>query len=488
MRKNIASKIKWLQLISFLVLITSCQRDIYIGSAPELPPKDGKIFIQSSPSHVKIYYQRKNTGLMTPDSLTWFENGSHIITLKRELLKDTSFTVTTEENKTTNVFIDYYANPGHYGKFWCYSKPDGANIFINDSSTGFQTPHLFEHYFPDYYKIKLTKPEHRADSTVLAIEGGKLKSVFLTLEDTTKWVSYLAFNSSNPTNYYNDIITDHNNVKWAAADSGVVSFDGKDWHYYNYNNSTIPKGVTFKLAVDAANNIWAATVRGLFVFNGSSWMDYTGNLPSSVVLTVTNDKNGIVWIGTVGGLVRFDGAQWKVFNTQNSGIFGDAISVVSAASDGKIWFGSSAIGSYDGTNWTKWTFDNMKLDPAIGLNIKDLKVDLDGRVWVAHTKAPKIGIRGGFTMYDGSSWKEIKIPALQIDDIKSINVDGNNFKWIGTANGLGKFLQPENVSVLFHLSTQIPVENVSGVTLDHNGDLWIAGFGYGIAKIKKGNF
>ncbi len=474
--------------ILFSIFIVSCEKEVFTGPQDPPPPQNGKLFIQSSPTNAKIYYHNKYMGLNTPDSLVWLNNGTQSITLKMDLFKDTTFNMVADEKKITSIFIDYYTNPGHYGKIDCDSDTYGADIFINGSNTGKKTRATLSPYFPGYYNVKLTMKEHRADSTVLPVHGGQSNYVYFELEDTTKWVTYKTSNSKIPRDNINCIVSDQNNVKWMTADSGLVSFDGREWKYYDDKNSILPNTGYFKLLVDKQNYLWIATVKGLFVRIGNTFYNYSYNLPSNVVPSLSCDDNGIMWIATPEGLVKYDGSVWKTYNVSNSGIYGNLLSCVSAGKNGKVWFAGNKIGSFDGVNWTDWDMDNMGLDPSIGMDISDLKVDLDGKVYATHLTIIKRGIRGGLTCFDGTKWSEIAIPIFYKIDMFSIDIDANNNKWIGAQTGLAKFQQISDLKVFHNLSKQVPVNGVRGTTIDRNGDLWYATFGNGIVRIKNGNY
>jgi len=82
-------------------------------------------------------------------------------------------------------------------------------------------------------------------------------------------------------------------------------------------------------------------------FDGVNWTVYnTSNsgLPSDDVTVVAIDKQGNKWIGTWwGGLAKFDGVNWTVYNTSNSGLPGDYVLAIAIDSAGNRW-----IGTYEG--------------------------------------------------------------------------------------------------------------------------------------------
>jgi prepilin-type processing-associated H-X9-DG protein len=477
-----------LSFILSLFLLVSCDKEIFTGLPDEPAPTNGKIFIQSNPPKATIYYNKRNMGLTTPDSLVWLNNGVQSITLKMDLFKDTTFNMTADDKKMTSIFIDYYLNPGHYGKIDCNSDPWGADIYINGLSTGQKTRSTLSPYFPGYYKVKVTMKEHRADSTLLPVHGGKSNYVFFDLEDTTKWVTYKTSNSNIPADAIKCIAVDQYNTKWMTTDSALISFNGKSFKIYNNKNSILPENGFTKLLVDKKNNLWIATIKGLYLYDGNSFYNYSDKLPSIVVSSISCNDNGIIWFATSEGLVKYDGTSWKNYNTSNSGINGNLIALVSVGNDGTVWFLNYQIGSFDGVNWAFWDMSNMNVKSAIGLDVSDIKVDHDGKVWASHRSFIRKGITGGFTCYNGSYWSEIKFAEFSTTDINSIDIDANNYKWLGAQYGLGKFLQPTSIKKFYLLSRQVPAANVTGTVIDRNGDLWFITNGSGIVKIKNGNY
>lgn len=470
----------------------TCEKEVFTGINEIEYIENGKIYLSSNPTNAKIYLDGKNTGLKTPDSLTWLKSGNHAITLKMDYFKDTVLNVTAEDKKVTDLFVDYYLNPGHFGKIECKSNPDNAEIIFNDNPTGLKTPHTFTKLFPGYYKVKFNYPEHWPDSSVIRVDGGKTTQLYLKLVDTTTWVNYSIKNSKLTSNHLSVVVVDKNNVKWVGTrDKGLLRFDGKEWTSYRKDNSPLPFDFINSVAVDNQNNIWVGTTGGLVVYNNGNWTNYTSQLPDVYVTSVASDQSGNTWVGTQKGLAKFDGASWQTFNTSNSGLPGNFVTSIAADNQNRIWIGTNAFGisMFDGSKWVVYNMSNMRLPVYAGNDITNINVDKNGIVWAAHLVNDKAGNAGGLTKFDGTSWSYITLNGVLSTQIDAIYVDNDNYKWVGTKNGLTKFLDPSNEEIYFNtLNSQLPASQVKGIALDAKGDLWIATFGGGLAKLKKGNF
>ena len=124
-------------LISFLFLVFTflgCDKEVSRSPVEADAPK-GFIYVDSNPQEFIIYVNDKNTGRLTPDSVSYIEAGEYEITLKKKYYKDTSVVVLLGEDEKQNLNIDILANPSMYGNLTLATQPAGASISINDSGT-----------------------------------------------------------------------------------------------------------------------------------------------------------------------------------------------------------------------------------------------------------------------------------------------------------------------------------------------------------------
>ncbi|MCL6100787.1 MAG: PEGA domain-containing protein, partial [Bacteroidetes bacterium] len=392
-------------VIPVIMFFISCEQKVYTGDTVQPSAANGKIILKTVPEGATVYLNDKNMGVKTPDSLVWLQPGDYDVTLKLRLFKDIKFRATILSDNKVNYYYNYYSDPSNFGSIQCTSKPTSANVFLNDSLTGFKTPAVINNLFPGDYKVKLTLPNCRADSAIVTVKGGTTKSVSFTLDDTTKWVSYKINNSPIASNFVSSVVTDKNNVKWIGTlDKGLCRFDGKNWQIFTKSNSPLIYNFINCLAIDRNDNLWIGTPGGLMVYNGSTWIDYSSNLPSVYVSTVAFDNSGNTWIGTQEGLVKFDGSSWQTFRTTNSGLGGNFVLSLAVDVQNKIWIGTNAFGIsvFDGKNWQVYNMSNMKLSLNVGNGVNSIAVDNSGIVWAAHISNPTTGETGGTTVFDGT--------------------------------------------------------------------------------------
>ena len=490
--KRILYNMKYFYLISLSVLMVfaflSCEKEVYTGlpTGPETI-NFRKLSIDSNPQGAAIYLDSMNTGYVTPDTVDWIEEGTHLVTLKHSLYGDTSFVITVMGNSSLDKMINYKDNPNFYGEINCTSVPLGANIFINNESTGLITPATFSK-LPGEYNIKYTYPEHREKSYTITLYGGRKEFVNLILEDTTVWVSYKVNNSKIPSNIVSSIAVDAQNNKWMGTrDKGLVKFDDVNWTIYNTQNSSIIGDFIYCVNIANDGAVWIGTSTGLSVYNNGVWQSFSEDYLKRYIADIAFDDNGDVWLATESGLAKYSSGTWQLYTTQNSGIAGNFITCVTLDNLGRVWAGTSAFGviMFDGTTWKNYTVENMGVAKAIGNEIQHIAADKNNTIWVAHGVNYTQGINGGLTKFDGSSWRSWIYPDVLTNFIESIYVDKNNSVWIGTTIGLSEITEQGNVTSYTSQNSQIPLGRVTGTVIDFNNRVWVATLGGGIAKFKK---
>ena len=143
---------------------------------------------------------------------------------------------------------------------------------------------------------------------------------------------------------------------------------------------------------------------------------------------------------------------WGLYNTSNSPLLDNTITVLEKDNNGNIWIGSSwGLFLYQNGTWLDFT------DSVPFPQIRCVEVDIYNNVWV--------GTLSGLAMYNGSwtSFDNDSINSFTINDIES---DSSGI-WLGTINGLYRFSNPV-LSLILDTSSLEPFLNVS--SLSYVGD------------------
>ena len=466
-----------------IIMIVGCEKEVS-RSPVEPDPSKGVIIISSNPSGAVIFQNGRNTGRLTPDSLTFLNPDVYEITLKLQYFKDTSLTVQLGEDAQSELNIDYLSNPSMYGNLILFTVPAGASIFLNDSSLNRVTPDTIYGVLPGLYKAKFKLNNHRDSEINALVESSITRNLSVALRDTSVWVDFQTSNSEIQSNLLTSIVVDLNGIKWiGSSDIGLIKFDENNFTNFNSSNSGIPSNQINCLSASSSNDIWIGTPLGLAIFNGSTWNVFNtsnSDLPNNDVNAITFDQSGLGWIGTNNGFASFDGINWEVFNYSSAQFEFLWVTGLTVDMNNTVWLGSNNYGilSWENNIFTEY-IDTQQNFPTG--KISAAEVDLNNNVWFGHLSN---GItRGGVSFYDGNMFTSffpgsvtIKINNIHIEDL-------TNNKWISTTEGVIRYDETNNVTNYNIQNSLLSNNNVKGI-VDHENTLWIVTFGSGLNKFK----
>ena len=114
--------------------------------------------------------------------------------------------------------------------------------------------------------------------------------------------------------FVGDLLVDHREQIWAAAQDGIHRFDGERWTRYGAGDG-LPDTEIFDLVEGPHGQIWAGTSEGLFCFRGQAWEEVevcswgSGDPWESPrrIHKLLCDAQGRLWILTGNGLYVHDG-------------------------------------------------------------------------------------------------------------------------------------------------------------------------------------
>jgi ligand-binding sensor domain-containing protein len=480
--KNVR-KIYLLLLISLLIYSAGCDKEVSV-TPPEPPLPKGKLFVSSFPEEALIFLNERFTGNLTPDTILFLAKGSYRLTLKKKYFKDITVNVKIVEDSLYDLFIDYRNYSGILGNINLDSKPRGAEIFIDDSSTGKITPTVLSNLFPGIHKINLKFEGYWDSNNNIEIESGKTIYPYITMVDSLFWVNFNPSNSGLPDLYVNHVAIDNDNIKWIGTLSkGLVRFDDNNWTVYNSTNSTLPADNIKFIGIDGQNKKWVCTQFGIVTFDDFYWNIYTSQnsgLPSDWVNCIAFDINGDKWIGTGNGLVKFDGNSWTVYDDTNSPLTSDIIESITIDEAGIKWIGTANQGmaKYDGSSWTIYNSRRTGFPKNVAGGIA---LDKNGIVWlgVAYRSSLPGGVAFSQDQFNWTNW--VGTPS---GDVRAIAVDINNNKWFANGeSGVSKY-NGSGWTNYTKANSKIPSDRIMSITIDHLGYKWISTLEGGLSKYK----
>lgn len=326
-------------------------------------------------------------------------------------------------------------------------------------------------------------------------------------------------------NQIHALLKDKSGTLWIASDNGLNFFSHKSIKFNYLYSQSVSLGQSNEMFKKIINPItrtengkmWFGTTDGLYSIdesffikgqNAGSTINIYNELKEINIWSLAPDDSGNLWIGTYGqGLKQLNLETGKIKSWEIGYKDYPVISPyryvksLCISNDGMIWIGY-------------WGGGVARLNPQSGqykiwrnefntpgeLSYNDVWIiheDRIGRVWVGTNG-------GGLNLFEDSEdgyfhhWVEDKarstngLNSNSIYTIHESRKSGNDstILWIGTRNGLNKFVVDNNSSVDFaNLKVQIkhysvkdglPDNSIESIVEDDNGNLWI-GTGSGIS-------
>ena len=218
-------------------------------------------------------------------------------------------------------------------------------------------------------------------------------------------------------------------------------------------------------------------------------------LSQNSVTALLQDRQGFLWVGTQNGLNRFDGYDFTIFrpNPQNANSLSHgAVNALFEDRDGIIWIGTwgGGLNRYDPHTGQFTRYQHAPDDAASLSNdiVTAIHEDHQGRLWVATCG-------GGLNLLDRAAGRfsrfshdPTNLDSLSSDNLSTIFEDGAGSLWIGTGcygnpgAGLNRF-DPETGKAIHYQHDpddprSLSNDNVSAITQDLTGNLWIGTGGY----------
>jgi ligand-binding sensor domain-containing protein/serine phosphatase RsbU (regulator of sigma subunit) len=305
--------------------------------------------------------------------------------------------------------------------------------------------------------------------------------------------------------YENNNIAPYSNLKTSNIDIKSLTFDNEKIWFLGKNaetgsNETLLFSIDVKapyflrkigksngladeptqMYIDHEGNVWTTSNNGVSILKGNAFVAYTtaNGLIGNKIWGVHRTNDSSLWVGTIGeGLTVLKGTEILHYSIKN-GLPDNYVGKIYQAKNGSIYVGTSNAGlckaQYNNKN-KSYSFLRLPLLEGTKLRIDDLIEDELGNIWVATSKGLYASSNGQqfthkpiFQMDTG----QVFVQKLLIDPLRKV-------MWIGTRY-LGLYYMQGNVILRFNAFD--PKEEVSSLTLDSQGDLWIGTRNNGVLR------
>ncbi|WP_289056191.1 Ig-like domain-containing protein [Carboxylicivirga marina] len=253
------------------------------------------------------------------------------------------------------------------------------------------------------------------------------------------------------------IALDKKNNIWYGG-RGLYKMESESWEQVQFPYETFVNAIDF----DSENNLWAATGIGLLKFDGQMWYNYSTDYSDISLyglnsIAIDNDDN--VWVGIYKdlsgkGVAKFDGLTWQIYNTEDGLLYGLVYNMVSDQTN-NIWFATGeGVSMFDGTTWTSYATNEAL----------DIEIDLDNNVWFTSVWAGVYKSNTNMINYNTSN------SSINSDVIQSIGIDVNGDKLFAYPRGLTKLSGNEWINYSYD---DVGIYNIRSIVVDKNGTKWL---------------
>lgn len=304
-------------------------------------------------------------------------------------------------------------------------------------------------------------------------------------------------NSNLPNNMNDNITIDKNGLVWLTIDKGLVTFDGKD--FKNAEQNITDKGKLFSyyaIASDNNNVKWVYGTNNIYSFDNTKWTKYD---PKEIGINgayeiVNNPKTSEVFFCTDEGLTIYKDGKWSNINKDKVKEFpSNRVTFARRDSKNRIW-----IGTFSGTvmideNGKATDFENTQT-VLKGKCITSMDEDENGNLYFTlyefeRKEKGKVNNDEGIAIrYSDGTFKQFTTEnsGMPFNHTNCVVYDKNeNVLWISTDRaGLVRYDLKDGWENYHNENSEIPTSYISTMTIDANGNLYLA-TRQGLVKIEK---
>jgi signal transduction histidine kinase/streptogramin lyase len=213
---------------------------------------------------------------------------------------------------------------------------------------------------------------------------------------------------------------------------------------------------------DSEGNIWLGTDEcGLLNLQKRKIRTYTtaDGLPDDDVWSVCEGPNGTLWVGSDGGVSRYSGGRFSNY-TERDGLSENHIRSLSFDHEGRLWAATRTSAAVLESNVFKsYPFP----DRYRSMRMRTIRADLDDDLW--------IGADAALLKFDSKAklWSD---HLLSDQEIHSIMQDAAGNIWMADSN-LGLHQVTAHHSRLFNVANGLMADSVLSLFFDSRGDCWV---------------
>lgn len=286
-----------------------------------------------------------------------------------------------------------------------------------------------------------------------------------------QWTNEDGLISSNLTSVYQST----KGFIWVTSHNGLQRFDGITFVSLTSNNAPFLNSNSFyRVFESSGDSLWFTTERsGLVGLANDKLFPYQHNnhIPKATI-TFYHSPKGEVWIGTKNSGLYRQNASGTVAKVE--GIPEVTINHINSDAAGNIWVATDGEGLFrmaaDGIshyNYQSGLLSNV---------INHIEIDANDHVYLS-------------TIDGVNVWRNGKIDQVDVFrglDVNQVEIDDYGTIWVAAESGLARWNQSTQIYELFTDEMGLPGRQVSGLTFDKEGSLWVSTKKAGLVRFKIG--
>lgn len=214
------------------------------------------------------------------------------------------------------------------------------------------------------------------------------------------------------------------NMWFAAENGGLIKYDFRSFSKYTTNEG-LPYNSLMDLTKDASGNLWMTTWSGVVKFDGTNFHQAIGIMNGSWAGRLAVDRGGDIWFGgEPGGVCRIEKSGKTVTAiTPNEGLPDTMVLALMEDHDGNLWFGTQK----GAVKYSKLVSNITQKDGLLNLSVSCVGKDNKQNIWVGteHGGVSKIDFESNTIKNYTTS------QGLMSNDITNIMHDRAGNTWVG---------------------------------------------------------
>ncbi|MEQ6119764.1 two-component regulator propeller domain-containing protein [Reichenbachiella sp. MALMAid0571] len=287
-----------------------------------------------------------------------------------------------------------------------------------------------------------------------------------------QWTNKNGLLSSNLTSVYQS----QNGFIWVTGHNGLQRFDGVNFESYTVLNIPFLNSNSFyRIFEFEKDSLWFTTERsGIVGMHNNVAFSFNGNniIPKAIITMFRSDKDEL-WIGTKNSGLYYK--KGKGDPQKVSEIPEITINNIISDSQGNIWVATDGKGLYKISS-QQTIIEYNKESGLISNVVNHLQIDNNDNIYVATLD--------GVNIIEHN--KILKIDAFDGLDVNQIKIDDYGTIWLATEEGVARWNAKSKIFELFSEDDGLPARQVSGLTFDKEGSLWVSTKKAGLVRFRIG--